>query len=494
MAECLGEFQAGVRYLLTEPALAQPQPMAAPARPRPRRRLPMRRHAAGRPRGRMDARGGRSRCRRRVPAAHPWSPHPPSRCGGRRRAYGSAVLWGVSTESAAGRAAQRARPAQRVTHCLLSTAYWPPMLRYTADDWIRFLRLQPHPEGGHFAETYRAADQLPAGALGGRYGSPRACSTAIYFLLRGTEFSALHRLRSDELWHFHAGSPALIVMISPSGELSEVTIGPDPGREQALQVVVPAGTWFGATVIDPASVHPGGLHRGAGLLLRGLRAGRTGGAGGRLPAAPRHHRAADTRVSRAPTHSSSASRSTTVNSGAKAAITSASSSSITPLMISEPPGATAWPSRFAPRISRPPVRFAVTTSAGWAGSERKSATRRSMPVGHPVQSQVLARRLYRVRIVIHGDHRARTECAGHEGEDAGPGARVEHRLAGQVDVLQERGAEPRAGVVAGAEPHRRLDEDRDPRGAGLRAGGDPVAASPASRVQASAAVPTAARS
>jgi len=124
---------------------------------------------------------------------------------------------------------------------------------YTADDWIRFLRLQPHPEGGHFAETYRAADQLPAGMLGGRYGSPRACSTAIYFLLRGTEFSALHRLRSDELWHFHAGSPALIVMISPSGELSEVAIGPDPEREQSLQVVVPAGTWFGATVTDPAS-------------------------------------------------------------------------------------------------------------------------------------------------------------------------------------------------------------------------------------------------
>jgi predicted cupin superfamily sugar epimerase len=123
----------------------------------------------------------------------------------------------------------------------------------TADDWIRALDLVPHPEGGHFAETYRSADRLPATVLDGRYGGPRACATAIYFLLRGGEFSALHRLRSDELWHFHAGSGARITMIAPDGTLRVARLGPDPARGQSLQVVVPAHTWFGATVDDPAS-------------------------------------------------------------------------------------------------------------------------------------------------------------------------------------------------------------------------------------------------
>jgi predicted cupin superfamily sugar epimerase len=118
---------------------------------------------------------------------------------------------------------------------------------------IRTLRLIPHPEGGHFAETYRSADHLPADALGGRYGGPRACATAIYFLLLGHEFSALHRLRSDEMWHFHAGCGGRIVTISPDGKLGESRIGADPDQGQALQVLIPAGTWFGATVDDPAS-------------------------------------------------------------------------------------------------------------------------------------------------------------------------------------------------------------------------------------------------
>jgi uncharacterized protein len=123
----------------------------------------------------------------------------------------------------------------------------------TADDWIRRLRLQPHPEGGHFAETYRSGDLLPPDALGGRYGSPRQCSTAIYFLLRGTEFSALHRLRSDEIWHFHAGSGALITMIGADGALTEGRIGTDLDRGESPQFVIPAGTWFGAVVDDPSS-------------------------------------------------------------------------------------------------------------------------------------------------------------------------------------------------------------------------------------------------
>jgi uncharacterized protein len=122
---------------------------------------------------------------------------------------------------------------------------------YTADDWIRLLSLVSHPEGGYFGETYRSADLLPSDIFDGRYASPRACSTAIYFLLRGSQFSALHRLRSDEMWHFHAGSGARIVTIAPDGTLGEAKIGPYPERGQRFQVLVPAGTWFVATVDDP---------------------------------------------------------------------------------------------------------------------------------------------------------------------------------------------------------------------------------------------------
>jgi uncharacterized protein len=124
---------------------------------------------------------------------------------------------------------------------------------HDADYWVRTLRLTPHPEGGHFAETYRSGDRWPADALGGRYAGPRSCATAIYFLLRGGEFSALHRLRSDEMWHFYAGGGATIVMIAPDGTLRVAGIGPEPDRGQVFQVTVPAGTWFGATVDDPSS-------------------------------------------------------------------------------------------------------------------------------------------------------------------------------------------------------------------------------------------------
>lgn len=122
-----------------------------------------------------------------------------------------------------------------------------------ADYWIGKLGLTPHPEGGYFAETYRSADQLPAHCLPGRYDSPRACSTAIYFLLRGRQVSALHRLRSDEIWHYHAGSGGRIVLISPDAHLQELRIGPDAEAGEAFQVLMPAGWWFGASVNDPAS-------------------------------------------------------------------------------------------------------------------------------------------------------------------------------------------------------------------------------------------------
>ena len=123
-----------------------------------------------------------------------------------------------------------------------------------ADDLIRALNLAPHPEGGFFAETYRAEGRLAAASLPPVFGGDRAYSTAILYLLPEGRKSALHRIRQDEVWHFYLGGPLRLVMISPAGEASEVIVGPDVLSGQRLQFTVPAGYWFGAAP-RPGSVY-----------------------------------------------------------------------------------------------------------------------------------------------------------------------------------------------------------------------------------------------
>jgi hypothetical protein len=119
-------------------------------------------------------------------------------------------------------------------------------------DWITTLGLIPHPEGGFYRETYRSAEMIEAQHLPARFGGRRVYSTAIYFLLPGDHISALHRIKSDEVWHFYAGSALTLTLIHPDGRLVEHRLGPDPGRER-FQAVVPAGCWYGAFVEDPGS-------------------------------------------------------------------------------------------------------------------------------------------------------------------------------------------------------------------------------------------------
>ena len=76
-----------------------------------------------------------------------------------------------------------------------------------AERWIRDLQLQRHPEGGWFREVYRASEMIPRRSLPARFRADRSHSTAIYFLLEGSDFSALHRLKQDEVWHFYDGDP-----------------------------------------------------------------------------------------------------------------------------------------------------------------------------------------------------------------------------------------------------------------------------------------------
>jgi predicted cupin superfamily sugar epimerase len=111
---------------------------------------------------------------------------------------------------------------------------------------VRQLRLRPHPEGGFYRETYRAPLLIPRRALPRRYGGARAAATSILFLLPRGAVSRLHRIASDEAWHFHLGGPLLIVEIGPGGRPRRTLLGPDPARGHRLQHVVPAGTWFGA--------------------------------------------------------------------------------------------------------------------------------------------------------------------------------------------------------------------------------------------------------
>ena len=111
---------------------------------------------------------------------------------------------------------------------------------------VRQLGLLPHPEGGYFRETYRASERIPAGALDRRYGGDRVTSTAIYYLLEAGQRSALHRLKSDEVFHFYAGEPLRIIEIAPDGHLTETLLGADLAAGAIPQHVVPAGSWFGA--------------------------------------------------------------------------------------------------------------------------------------------------------------------------------------------------------------------------------------------------------
>jgi uncharacterized protein len=122
------------------------------------------------------------------------------------------------------------------------------MKRPAAAEWIDRLGLQPHPEGGFFAETYRSAEEVGAAALPSRFRGPRRFSTAIFYLLTADSFSALHRIASDEVWHFHAGDPLLVEAIHPEGGLESFLLGADAERVCVFQGVVPAGCWFGASL------------------------------------------------------------------------------------------------------------------------------------------------------------------------------------------------------------------------------------------------------
>ena len=122
-----------------------------------------------------------------------------------------------------------------------------------ADYWIKTLGLIKHTEGGYYREVYRSREIIPHNALPTRYNGERSFSTSIYFLLRGNETSRLHRLKSDELWHFYAGSPLTIHVIDLYGKHSTTKLGSDFEKGEIFQSTIEKGCWFGAIVNDPSS-------------------------------------------------------------------------------------------------------------------------------------------------------------------------------------------------------------------------------------------------
>lgn len=119
-----------------------------------------------------------------------------------------------------------------------------------ANQWIECLGLSPHPEGGFFSETYRSNLTIGQEQLGDGFSGPRASSTAIYYLLDDANFSAIHRISSDEMWHFYAGTPLRVEGLHPDGRRQDWILHNDPrvGRPQGI---VPAQTWFGSRLVEP---------------------------------------------------------------------------------------------------------------------------------------------------------------------------------------------------------------------------------------------------
>jgi predicted cupin superfamily sugar epimerase len=122
-----------------------------------------------------------------------------------------------------------------------------------ADSIIEHLGLVRHPEGGWFSEVYRSEEKILAEHLPVRYKSAHCFSTSIYFLLQNDDFSAFHRIASDETWHFYLGSPIIISCIFPDGSTSEILLGNKLFEGHLLQFTIPRNCWFAARNQDSNS-------------------------------------------------------------------------------------------------------------------------------------------------------------------------------------------------------------------------------------------------
>ncbi len=119
-----------------------------------------------------------------------------------------------------------------------------------AQRFIERLCLKPHPEGGYYRETYRSSESIDHDALPSRYGEARRVGTAIYYLLIAGVFSAIHRVKTDEIWHFYCGDPVEILQLLPDGSGRITTLGSGIEGGMQPQTIVPWGAWQGARLVS----------------------------------------------------------------------------------------------------------------------------------------------------------------------------------------------------------------------------------------------------
>jgi len=119
----------------------------------------------------------------------------------------------------------------------------------TAEKIIEFLGMKPLPEeGGYYVETYRCSEKIPPAALPARYSDARSFGTAILYLLTAETFSSMHRVRSDEIYHFYLGDPVTMLQLHPDGSSEVITLGRQIFSGQQVQVTVPKNSWQGSFV------------------------------------------------------------------------------------------------------------------------------------------------------------------------------------------------------------------------------------------------------
>ena len=123
-------------------------------------------------------------------------------------------------------------------------------MRPNAEYWIQQLQLSSHVEGGAFREVYRSELSISQKALPIFFQGNRNIATSIYFLLASGQFSAFHRIASDEVWHFYYGDPLLVYEFDHSGELIVHRLGPNIEKGESFQTVVKAGSWFASVPAD----------------------------------------------------------------------------------------------------------------------------------------------------------------------------------------------------------------------------------------------------
>jgi len=124
-------------------------------------------------------------------------------------------------------------------------------MEYSIEYWVERLNMQPHPEGGFYTETFRSSEQVTIVRDGQTV--TRSAGTAIYFLVPSGTFSAFHRIKSDETWHFYAGDALSVLELLPDGSLTTHQLGNDPSKGQIFQTTILAGRWFASKVSDDVS-------------------------------------------------------------------------------------------------------------------------------------------------------------------------------------------------------------------------------------------------